>query len=170
MISRPTRHEVFLLMARELSRLSTCLSRKVGCIITDTHDRVIAEGYNGIPSGVKHICAEQTVCQRKSKAGQNLEMCNAIHAEANALIYCNDIKSIKDIYLWGASPCFECAKLICNTSASHVFTNVLYTPEHVERVLSLFKMKAITLWLVDFKDGVLVDNSKRLMNNIKEVC
>jgi dCMP deaminase len=166
----PDKVEVFLMMARQLSRLSHCVSRHVGCICTDKHNRIIAEGYNGSPSKVKHVCEEEGKCYRRGSPGVNLENCLAIHAEINALMYCNDIKKVRDMYIWGASPCFECAKAICNTSIRRIFVNQLYTPESVLKVTSLFKQKSIEMYLIDFLDSQeLVKRDEIRMSNIRTV-
>lgn len=56
-------------------------------------------------------------CQGASyPSGQNLDSCQAIHAEQNALLQCHDVQSIHAVYVT-ASPCTTCTKLLMNTSA-----------------------------------------------------
>ena len=65
---------------------STCLRRKVGAIaVKDRH--ILATGYNGAPSGVRH-CLE-TGCLREKMgipSGQRHEICRGLHAEQNVII------------------------------------------------------------------------------------
>ena len=65
---------------------STCLRRKVGAIaVKDRH--ILATGYNGAPSGVRH-CLE-TGCLREQMgipSGQRHEICRGLHAEQNVII------------------------------------------------------------------------------------
>lgn len=53
-MSRPPKDEVFLRMAVELSRLSTCHRLHVGCILIDKHGQVDGTGFNGRASGLPH--------------------------------------------------------------------------------------------------------------------
>ena len=52
-------------------------------------------------------------------SGQGLEICEAIHAEQNALLQCADVQKIHTVYVT-VSPCRHCMKLIMNTSAKRV--------------------------------------------------
>ena len=94
---------------------SSCLSRQVGCVITNHRNRVVSIGYNGPPSGIPH-CAS---CLRKScSTGEALDICPAVHAEMSALIEC-DPHSIKTVYCTTA-PCLSCTKLLLNTSCEEI--------------------------------------------------
>lgn len=44
------KHEVFMNIAEEVSRLSHDKHTKVGCVITDQEYRIISTGFNGLPS------------------------------------------------------------------------------------------------------------------------
>jgi dCMP deaminase len=54
-----------------------------------------------------------------SPSGTNLDACEAIHAEQNALLQCKSIYEIDTIYVT-ASPCVTCTKLLLNTSCRRV--------------------------------------------------
>lgn len=112
----------YMEMAKLVSTWSSCLSRKVGCIIT-VDRRVVATGYNGAPAGVPS-CKETGVCLRKpSPSGENLDQCLAVHAEQNAITqaakYPGSIKG-GDIYVT-TYPCVTCMKLIINAGLKRVF-------------------------------------------------
>lgn len=137
------------MIAKELSKLSSCRSRNVGCVITDKYDRMIGSGYNGIPSGIEHICQKKGCLRKEHNPGENIKECFAIHAEANALMHCNDIKNIKNIFIWGASPCVDCTKLICNSTVENIYVNELYSQEQVYISNYLLVCKKINLFKVE---------------------
>ncbi len=119
---RPNWDEYFLEIARLVSRRSTCLRRKVGALIVQDR-RILASGYNGTPSGIKH-CA-QVGCLRKRlniPSGQRHELCRGLHAEQNALLQA----ALYGISLRGSTlyvtnqPCIICAKMIINAGIKEV--------------------------------------------------
>ena len=76
-MERPSWHEYFINIAREVARRSTCPRASVGAVIV-RDNRVISTGYNGAATGKPHCCDEGCLivsnhCQR------------AIHAEVNAV-------------------------------------------------------------------------------------
>ena len=111
---RPSWDEYFMKLANDVSTRTTCLRRAVGCVIVKDN-RILATGYNGVPSGLRH-CAE-TGCLREKlgvASGQRHEICRGLHAEQNAIIqaakYGIDIRGSK-IYV-KSQPCVVCAKMI----------------------------------------------------------
>ena len=85
---RPSFDEIFMKMALLMSERSTCLSRKTGAVIVKDN-KVLAAGYNGAPSGIKH-CTEIGTCKRKesglSSGEYKDELCRVVHAEENCLL------------------------------------------------------------------------------------
>ncbi|HNW39369.1 MAG TPA: cytidine/deoxycytidylate deaminase family protein, partial [Candidatus Omnitrophota bacterium] len=83
---RPSWDEYFLEMASLVAKRSTCLRRSVGAVLVKDK-RILATGYNGAPSGLKH-CGEVGCLRLKLKvpSGERHELCRALHAEQNALI------------------------------------------------------------------------------------
>ncbi|MEO0101886.1 MAG: deaminase, partial [candidate division WOR-3 bacterium] len=72
--SRLSWDEYFIQIAQMVSERSTCLRRKVGAILVKDK-RILATGYNGAPTGLKH-CAE-TGCLRERlglKPGERIEL------------------------------------------------------------------------------------------------
>lgn len=129
---RPGVHEYFLRMARLVGTRSTCHRRQVGCVLVDEHKRVIATGYNGVPSGTPH-CNYQTdaglmpnLCSGAlSMSGTNLTNCRAIHAEINALISCRHPEDIVWAYCT-SSPCNLCIGPLLNTSCVEIVFEQAY--------------------------------------------
>lgn len=108
-----------LRVAVETSTGSTCARRAVGCVLIDVRGKVLATGYNGPASGLPH-CNEGHPCPGAfAPSGTNLDMCEAIHAEQNALLQCSDVHQIDTCYCT-ASPCITCVKLLLNTSCRRI--------------------------------------------------
>jgi dCMP deaminase len=109
---------------------ATCLRRQVGCVLLNARGHVLATGYNGVAAGQTH-CNEEVwadgailtwphACSgARSPSGTNLDGCQAIHAEQNALLQCRDVYSIHTCYVT-ASPCVTCCKLLLNTSCERI--------------------------------------------------
>lgn len=137
---RPNRDEYFLRMAELVATRSTCLRRNVGCVLVNQRGHVLATGYNGVAAGLPHCNHEQSLFRIKdnpisysqteaeeylghphacpgaqSPSGTNLDGCEAIHAEENALLQCRNVHEIDTIYCTTA-PCFSCLKKLMNTS------------------------------------------------------
>ena len=121
-IERIPLFEVYMRMAEELAKRSTCARLQVGTVVTDARlENVLAIGYNGNARGLPNRC-DSTV------PGQ----CGCIHSEVNALIKAPG--SIKDKVVFVTnSPCVMCAKLIINSGVSHVYYRRAYRdPSGVE--------------------------------------
>jgi dCMP deaminase len=101
-------HNYFYRLTLEAASMSSCLRRKIGCVIVK-HNRILSTGYNGAPSKVPHC----EVCPRANlPSGANLEKCVAVHAEQNAMGWATR----QGIALDGATayvtvqPCSSCMK------------------------------------------------------------
>lgn len=124
----PTWDAYFLTMARHAATRSTCLRRKVGAVaVLDRH--VLATGYNGAPSGLKHC--EFTGCLRQQcgvPSGERHEICRGLHAEQNVIIQA----AVNGVSLRGAtiyvtaSPCSICAKMLINCGIRRVVCEEKY--------------------------------------------
>lgn len=88
----------------------------------DENNRVLSLGHNGVAKGMAH-CTE-TPCEGAAcPSGTGLDLCRAIHAEQNALMFCSDIMKIRTAYVT-VSPCVHCIKMLMNTGCEHiVFVN-----------------------------------------------
>ena len=121
---RPPADFYFLRMAKLVSERGTCIRRKVGCIFVNKKNHIIATGYNGNPSGFKH-CIDWPCKGANSKQGEDLDKCEAIHAEQNALLQCKDVYDIDRVYTT-LEPCVHCIKLLLNTSANQIIYGEKY--------------------------------------------
>lgn len=83
---RPSWDEYFMKLANEVATRTTCLRRGVGALIVKER-RILATGYNGVPTGLRHC--DVTGCLRQQlrvPSGQRHEICRGLHAEQNALL------------------------------------------------------------------------------------
>ena len=86
-LKRPSWDEYFIEIAKVVSSRSTCLRRRYGAVIVK--DKVIVStGYNGAPRGSIN-CVDVNKCKRRElniPSGERYELCEAVHAEQNAII------------------------------------------------------------------------------------
>lgn len=107
--------EVYMRMAEELAKRSTCERLQVGTVVTDSRlENVLAIGYNGNARGLPNRC-DSTV------PGQ----CGCIHSEVNALVKAPGAVKNKVVFVTN-SPCVMCSKLIINSGVTHVFYRAVY--------------------------------------------
>jgi dCMP deaminase len=116
---RPDKVEYFTLLAQVVAMRSTCPRRQVGCILVDYNDEVMSTGYNGTPKGMPH-CIDKPCPGARKKSGIGLDLCEAVHAEQNALLQCKNTRQIKACYTT-TFPCVHCIKLLMNTSCSCIY-------------------------------------------------
>ena len=149
-MNRISRDEWAVEIARVCAKRSTCLRRSVGCVLLNTRGHVIATGYNGVAAGLPH-CNDTIVdddgkntfiihplaCSgAESLSGTNLDACQAIHAEQNALLQCRDVYAIDTCYCTTA-PCVTCTKLLMNTSCRRII--FIETYPHAEASKTLWE-------------------------------
>jgi dCMP deaminase len=127
--------EVYMRMAEELAKRSTCRRLQVGTVITDASlENVVAIGYNGNAKGLPNRCDS-------SVPGQ----CGCLHSEVNALVKAPGGMRNKVVFVT-ASPCLMCSKLIINSGVTHLFFRTPYRdPTGVE----LLAASGVTLVLYD---------------------
>lgn len=117
---RPTLDEIYLAIASIWAERGTCARRKVGCVLVDRQGYILSTGYNGVASSLPH-CIDMACKGASKKAGSNtsLYLCEAIHAEQNALLQCRNTQEIETCYTT-CSPCVQCTKLLLQTSCKRV--------------------------------------------------
>lgn len=137
---RISRDEWGLELAKVTARRGTCCRRQVGCVLVDKDGHVLSTGYNGVAAGLPHCNAEEQLIHldrsieivypnacagAKAPSGTNLDACQAIHAEQNALLQCKDVREIHTCYVT-CSPCVTCVKLLMNTGCQRIVFGELY--------------------------------------------
>jgi dCMP deaminase len=123
-VDRISRYEWAMAMARVTAKRGSCARRQVGCVLLNERYEVLATGYNGSPRGFPH-CTDFPCAGAYAKSGEGLDLCEAIHAEQNALLQCEDVNAIRYCFCT-AEPCIHCVKLILNTGCERVIFDEPY--------------------------------------------
>lgn len=132
MNKRPSKVQYFMMMAHLVSIRGTCRRRKVGCVLINKRGHVLATGYNGAAAGTAH-CIDVPCAGAAAPSGEGLDLCEAIHAEQNALLQCGDVYQIHSAFVT-ASPCVTCVKLLLNTSCQDIYFSEPYPHDDAERL------------------------------------
>ncbi len=142
------RDKLFMDIARRFAAESTCERLHVGAVIV-VDRRIVATGYNGVPSGMMH-CNEwvlkrahgygfSTVAELREFLGdEDFKKLHAeyskfeIHAEQNALSFAaNHGISVRGSTLYTThSPCLSCANSIIAAGVERVVYDVFYDREN----------------------------------------
>ena len=149
-MSRPSWDEYFMKIVDLVKTRSTCMRRQVGAILVKDK-RILATGYNGAPSGLKHC--DEVGCLReqlKIPSGERQELCRAIHAEQNAIAQAAYAgTSVKGATMYvSLQPCSLCAKLMINAGITKIVFKGSYPDE-----LSLSMLNEAGIELVNFDEG-----------------
>lgn len=127
-MSRLSKNNYFIKIAELVAKRSTCKRRSVGAVLVNSHSHILATGYNGVPRGMDH-CIENPCPGANLPSGQGLDLCQAIHAEQNALLQCKNVDEIEAIYTT-TFPCMHCLKLLTNTSCKLIYFKEPYGDIH----------------------------------------
>ena len=141
--TRPSWHEYFMRIAKEVATRATCPRRSVGAVIV-LDRRILTTGYNGAPHGLAH-CTEVGCkivdghCQR------------ALHAEQNAILQAalNGVSTRGATVYVTCQPCNACAKMIINAGIVRVVFEGDYPDPFA---MELFEESGIEL--LRLRDGV----------------
>lgn len=158
----------FMMQAYATATRSSCVRRKVGCIVVNDMNRVVSCGYNGQVSGFVH-CDAETCARKDCRSGENLDWCRAVHAEQNAITYAAGTSVNLSHCKWYCTtmPCIHCFKLILSLNPklimfregydSKMFDSIckdlLYSKRHeglkicqVERVPDVEEFEVCEIW------------------------
>ena len=135
---------VYMNMAKCMSKLSYAIRNKVGCVIVSKDGQLISQGFNGTPTGMDNEC-ENVECNcswihgcsrtatpieevKSLKHCKDCEYCKLVtkpevlHAESNAIAKCAKWTNTTEgatLYVT-LSPCIDCAKLIMQAGIKRV--------------------------------------------------
>ena len=136
-MTRPSFDETFLAVAQVMAERSTCRRRKVGAVIVSARNHILSTGYNGVPSGAPHCVGGSEGCGgHMAASGQDLDLCQALHAEQNAIARLIEPFAAHTLYCTTA-PCMSCTKLIAATGVQRIVCCVPYPKSGKEFWLSL---------------------------------
>ena len=133
-MSRISKENYYLDIAETVLERATCLRRVYGAIIVN-NDEIVSTGYNGAPRG-RANCVDMGYCSRQAlqiPRGERYELCRSVHAEANAIIsaarrdmigahmYLVGTDASTGEYIYQASSCSMCKRMIINAGITKVF-------------------------------------------------
>lgn len=115
-------HEQWMALCESgASIFATCSRRNYFSVVLHRSGRVLATGYNGVPSGLEHC--QDGGCPRAAAGvahGSSYGNCLAVHAEANALLHSDRSAREGGILYVNGPPCWECSKLIAGSGIETV--------------------------------------------------
>jgi len=135
---RPGWDDYFLDIVELVAKRATCLRRCVGAALVRDR-RILATGYNGAPSGLRH-CLEIGCFREQNNipSGERHELCRGLHAEQNAIIQA----ALHGVSVNGATlyctnhPCTICAKMIINAGIVRIVVGGAYRDPLAEEMLA----------------------------------
>ena len=142
-MTRPGWMEYFIGISRMVAARTTCLRRSVGAVIVKDR-RILATGYNGVPSGIVHCETAGCIRQQQGIAsGQRHELCRGLHAEQNAIIQAayHGISIAEATLYCTTKPCIICVKMIINAGIIHVVYEEGYDDPLADDLLTQARIK-----------------------------
>lgn len=122
-MSRISKRDYYLAIARTVALRSTCIRRQYGAVIV-VNERIVSTGYNGSCRGEANCC-DRGYCERETlnvPHGERYELCRGVHAEENACLSAGREACLGGtLYLAGfdqvlvidaPQPCAMCARAI----------------------------------------------------------
>lgn len=162
-MSRPSKDQYYLNIAKEVAQRGTCFRARYGAIIV-RNDQIISAGYVGAPRGTKD-CFERGYCLRdelKIPHGTQYEICRSVHSEMNAIINAaRSGVSLLDgtMYLYAengktaervdATPCYICKKMLINAGLSK------FVGSSRDGLPMVFHVED---WVAEWKQGDILDD------------
>ena len=128
-----------LRISQMFAEFSTCLSRKVGCVIASDAGHIISTGYNGAPKKTRHGAEAGCFCQDPNrKSGTYQERLRCSHAELNAIAQAAyEGVSTKDARIYCVTfPCSYCCKAIIQAGIRRVIYRDDYSDELSKQLFS----------------------------------
>lgn len=137
-----------------MAKRSTCRRRQVGTILVKDN-RVLATGYNGAPSGLKH-CLD-VGCLREEMgipSGERQELCRGLHAEQNVIIQAafHGISIAGSTLFCTCLPCITCSKMLIQAGIREIYYLEGY-PDELS--LNMLESAGIKVIQVDKKSKVM---------------
>lgn len=135
--------QYFMSIAMLVSERSTCMRRKVGAVAVK-EKRILATGYNGVPSGIVHCQVKGCLRQKLNvPSGQRHEICRGLHAEQNVIIQAATygINIARSTLFCTHFPCSVCAKMLINCNITHIYYADFYPDELASNMLQEANIK-----------------------------
>jgi len=140
---RPGWDEYFLEVAQLVAKRATCVRRRVGAVLVKDK-KILATGYNGAPSGIKH-CIDIGCLREKLKipSGERHELCYGLHAEQNVILQAalHGISTKGSVLYITNQPCIICAKMLINAGITELIISGDYPDKLAKKLLKEAKIK-----------------------------
>lgn len=155
---RPDWDTTWMSVADVIAKRSPCSRRQVGAVIVDPSMRIVATGYNGFPAELMigdhaPVCAGN--CPRAQPGhdpGVGYDDCLTVHAEANALMFC-DRRDREGGWLYVTSAvCFTCSKQVANSGLEGVVMRVTEADRHRSPQLGIDMLRSSGLEVIVWED------------------
>ena len=126
-MTRPSRDEYGLQLARTVALRADCTRRQVGAVIISPDGSVVSTGYNGRASGLPGCLTDgacprgqMTYAEQPAGVGYAETSCDAAHAEVNAVIRAGRDRAVGATIYVTDEPCHGCSVLIAAAGISRV--------------------------------------------------
>lgn len=115
----PSKANVYMAMAKLISKRSKDPNTQVGAVIVSKDDRILSVGYNGFPNGCSD---DEFPWARSAKREYDTKYPYVVHAELNAILnFRGDNKAFEGSTLYVTLfPCHECAKAIIQSGITRL--------------------------------------------------
>jgi dCMP deaminase len=157
-MERPSWEEYFMAITHLVAKRSTYIRRQVGAILVKDK-RILATGYNGVPSGLPHC--HDVGCLRETEgipSGERHELCRGLHAEQNVIIQAayHGI-NIQGAHLYCTNlPCSICMKMIIAAGIRKIYYEEGY-PDRLAQ--EMIKESSLELFQLSKENGQKKDPS-----------
>ena len=142
----PSKANVYMAMAKLISKRSKDPNTQVGAVIVSSDDRILSVGYNGFPNGCSD---DEFPWARSAKREYDTKYPYVVHAELNAILnFRGDNKAFEGSTLYVTLfPCHECAKAIIQSGITRLvyLDNKYQDTEDFKESLRMLKASSIMI-------------------------
>ncbi|MBF0447408.1 MAG: dCMP deaminase family protein [Magnetococcales bacterium] len=145
-VDRPSWDRHWMDAAGLAAQMSTCASgRKVGAVFV-RDKRLLATGFNGVPSGYPH----PPICPRRAAglpSGQGLELCVCAHAEANGVANAarHGVSLQSATVYVTCQPCSSCMGALANVGVKQVVFGGPYPDDRSQSIADYAGIELVCL-------------------------
>lgn len=142
-MQRPTWDTYFMKIATIAATRGTCKRAKVGAIVVNSKNQIVATGYNGAPKGLPH-------CEKSGCIMQDSHCVRCLHAEMNALLQVSDKADNGTIYCTHM-PCPICLKIAIQQGVKRVVYLSSYNDAEVVAFMKKLGVKKSVISVQKYK-------------------
>lgn len=154
----PSKANVYMAMAKLISKRSKDPNTQVGAIIVSKDDRILSVGYNGFPNGCSD---DEFPWTRSAKHEYDTKYPYVVHAELNAILnFRGDNKAFEGSTLYVTLfPCHECAKAIIQSGITRLvyLDNKYNDTEDFKESLRMLRAASIMIDSYDLLENEIIE-------------